>query len=107
MTSFPLAAFAPLRETIRFGCVVTALGPLWLMFLPSFLADLLVEKGAPVLGDFVLQLVGPRGVDHRARAVADAIARDERIEWAAPGAPKNFDRLSGIGAAAKHPQEFF
>jgi hypothetical protein len=28
--------------------------------------------------------------------VADAIARDARIEWAAPGAPKNFDRLGGI-----------
>src|SRR6266576_842061 len=92
-----------------------------LFFPVLFAGNLLIEKLAPVARDFFLQLparaayfgkfflplVGPRGVDHGARAVADLIARDARVERAAPSAPENFDRLRGIGAAAKRPQEFF
>ena len=83
--------------------------------------DFLFEKFAPIAGDFVFQqaagaadlgklflpLVGPGGVDYRARAVADPIARDARVERAAPRAAQDLDRLGRIGAAAERPQKFF
>src|SRR6185436_18640037 len=84
-------------------------------------ADLLVEKLTPIGGDFIFQLtaraadlgkfltplVGTCRVDYGARAVADFVAWDTRVERTAPGASEDFDRLRRIGAAAERPQKFF
>src|SRR5258705_12952771 len=83
--------------------------------------DFLFEKFAPIAGDFVFQraagaadlgklflpLVGPSGIDHRARAVADPIARNARVERPAPCAAQDLDRLNWIGAATERPEKFF